>query len=75
MRDGDVRVAGTVGRELPGRVLLLHRDAVRPRATRRPRDGRFAFRFERLRKGRWQVVFVPSRGRALRATSNTGVVR
>jgi hypothetical protein len=75
MRDGDVRVTGTVQPRLPGRVLLLHRDAVSPRATRRPSNGRFTFRFERLRKGRWQVVFVPSRGRALRATSNTGVVR
>ena len=75
LRDGDVRIRGTVEPRLPGRVLLLHRDATTPRATKRPSQGRFSFRFERLRKGRWQVVFVPSRGRALRATSNTGVVR
>ena len=75
MRDGDIRVTGTVEPRLPGRLLLLHRNAVSPRAAKRPSKGRFAFRFERLRKGRWQVVFVPSRGRALRATSNTGVVR
>ncbi|HWM11471.1 MAG TPA: hypothetical protein VNO82_19090 [Solirubrobacteraceae bacterium] len=75
LRDGDVEVVGRVWPALPGRALLLRSDAVSPRARARPRNGRFAFRFDHLRRGRYQVVFVPSRGRALRSTSNTGVVR
>jgi hypothetical protein len=72
---GAIRIIGRVRPALPGRVLLLRSDAVKPMAVRRPRDGRFTFRFNRLRRGRYQAVFIPSKRRALRSTSNTGVIR
>ena len=75
LRDGDVKVTGRVWPDLPGKALLLRSDDVAARAKANARDGRFTFRFNHLRRGRYQVVFVPSRGRALRSTSNTGVLR
>jgi hypothetical protein len=76
LKDGDVRIAGRVWPALPGRALLLRSSDVAPRARTRPKkSGRFAFRFEHLPRGRYEVVFVPSRGRAQRSTSNRGVVR
>jgi hypothetical protein len=76
LKDGDVRIAGRVSPALPGRVLLLRTTDVSPRARTRPKkSGRFAFRFDHLSHGRYEVVFIPSAGRALRSTSNRGVVR
>ena len=60
---------------LPGRVLLLRSDAVRPTQTVKPRRGSFRFRATRPRRGRYQAVYIPSRRRAVRSTSNTGVIR
>ena len=72
---GAVKVKGRIRPKLPGRVLLLRRGAVEPTATARTRGGRFTLRLRSPRKGRYQVVFIPSGKRAERATSNTGVVR
>jgi len=72
---GAVKVKGRIRPKLPGRVLLLRRGAVEPTATARTRGGRFTLRLRSPRKGRYQVVFIPSGKRAERATSHSGVVR
>jgi hypothetical protein len=74
-RGGRVVVRGTVRPKLPGRVLLLRTTSALPAARTKARNGRFTFRFKRLRRGRYQAVFIPSKGRAERATSNKGAVR
>jgi hypothetical protein len=75
LRAGRVLVRGRVNPALPGRVLLLRGNAVKPSARTFARKGRFKFRFNRIRPGRYQAVFIPSKGRAERSTSNKGVVR
>jgi hypothetical protein len=75
MRDGGVLVRGRVSPRLPGRVLLLRSTAVKPSARTTARKGRFRFRLKNPRRGRYQAVFIPSKGRAERSTSNKGVVR
>jgi hypothetical protein len=75
VRAGGVLVRGRVNPALPGRVLLLRASAVKPSARTFARKGRFKFRFNRIRPGRYQAVFIPSKGRAERSTSNKGVVR
>ena len=75
MRDGGVLVRGRVNPSLPGRVLLLRTTAVKPSARTAARKGRFRFRLKNPRPGRYQAVFIPSKGRAERSTSNKGVIR
>jgi hypothetical protein len=75
MRDGGVLVRGRVNPALPGRVLLLRTTAVKPSARTTARKGRFRFLLKEPRPGRYQAVFIPSRGRAERSTSNKGVIR
>jgi hypothetical protein len=75
MRDGGVLVRGTVNPALPGRVLLLRTTAVKPSARTSARKGRFRFLLKNPRPGRYQAVFIPSKGRAERSTSNKGVIR
>ena len=75
LKGGVVLVRGKVRPKLPGRVLLLRTSAYRPTASTRPRKGRFTFRFRNPRRGRYQAVFIPSKDRAERATSNKGVIR
>jgi hypothetical protein len=73
LRGGRVRIDGTYAPALPGRALLLRRVSARPVATRAIAKGRFSFTFARghAPRGDLQVVVVPSRSRAGRATSNT----
>jgi hypothetical protein len=73
---GFVRIQGTYAPALPGRALLLGRFATSPTATASVRNGRFSFRIRRSRapRGGLQVVVIPSRNRAERATSNTVVL-
>jgi hypothetical protein len=73
--DGDALIVGRVRPKLPGRVLWLAADAVRPIATARVRDGRFRLRIANPRPGRYQAVSIPLGNRAERSTSNTGVIR
>jgi hypothetical protein len=75
MRDGGVLVRGRVSPRLPGRVLLLRTTAVKPSARTTARKGRFRFRLRNPRPGRYQAVFIPSKRRAERSTSNKGVIR
>ncbi len=75
LRRGRVLIRGTVRPKLPGRVLLLRTTSAVPAARTVARKGRFSFRFKNLRRGRYQAVFIPSKGRAERATSNKGVIR
>jgi hypothetical protein len=72
---GAAVVRGRVTPALPGRVLLLRGDAVRPTARAQARDGRFRIRLAAPRRGRYQAVFIPSGHAAERSTSNTGVIR
>jgi hypothetical protein len=72
---GGALITGTVRPKLPGRVLLLRTTDARPTKTVRARRGRFRIRLERPRRGRYQAVYIPSRRRAERSTSNTGVIR
>jgi hypothetical protein len=75
MRDGGVLVRGRVNPALPGRVLLLRTTAIKPSARTTARKGRFRFRLKNPRPGRYQAVFIPSKRRAERSTSNKGVIR
>lgn len=75
LRDGSALVLGSVRPRLPGRVLWLAADAVRPSTTARARDGRFRLRIRDPRPGRYQAVYIPLGDRAERSTSNTGVIR
>jgi hypothetical protein len=70
-----VVVTGRVSPRLPGRVLLLRTDAVRPTKTVRARSGRFTVALTSPKRGRYQVVFVPTGERAERSTSNTKSIR
>ncbi len=72
---GAVVVSGRVSPRLPGRVLLLRTNAVRPSAVTRARNGRFRFSARPLARGRYQAVFIPSGQRAERSTSRSGVLQ
>ncbi len=72
---GAAVIRGHVRPALPGRVLLLRGEAVRPTATARARDGRFRIRLGSPRSGRYQAVFIPSGDAAERSTSNPKVIR
>jgi hypothetical protein len=73
--DGSVTVTGTVDPRLPGKVLWLRTNAVRPSARTTTRNGTFRLRLEQPRHGRYQAVVIPDGDRAERATSNPGVIR
>jgi hypothetical protein len=76
LRGGGVRVTGAVKPALPGRVLLVRTTSPTPSARKTlTRGSRFTFRLKKPRPGRYQAVFIPSRGRAERSTSNTGAIR
>jgi hypothetical protein len=75
---GDTQVRGVVRPALPGKALLLRAGSSIPTVTKPVPTGvgRFTLRLpSTTRRGRYQVVFLPSRARAERATSNTGVIR
>jgi hypothetical protein len=75
LASGAARVRGRVTPALPGRVLWLRTTEYQPSARTVSTKGRFSFRFQHLRRGRYQAVFIPFKGRAERSTSNKGVVR
>ena len=75
LKGGGVLVRGTVRPKVLGRVMLLRTTSPTPSASKRIRKGRFTFRFKNLRRGTYQAVFIPSKGRAERGTSNRGVIR
>ncbi|MEV4422978.1 hypothetical protein AB0L40_23810 [Patulibacter sp. NPDC049589] len=69
-------VTGRVSPSLPGRVLLLRTDAVRPTKTVKARSGRFTVALTSPKRGgRYQAVFIPTGERAERSTSNTKRIR
>jgi len=70
-------LTGTVVPKLPGRALLLRPDSPVVIASRPVSGGRFSFRSSKRRRlhGAYQVVYVPSRERAERSTSNTAHIR
>ena len=73
--DGSAVVTGTVDPKLPGRVLWLRSNAIRPSARATTRTGKFTLRLKSPQPGRYQAVVIPDGKRAERATSNTGVIR
>lgn len=75
-KDGSAVVTGTVDPKLPGRIQWLRTNAIKPAARTRTRsNGTFTLRLKKPKRGRYQVVFIPSGERAERSTSNTGVIR
>jgi hypothetical protein len=74
-KGGSVTVTGTVDPKLPGKVLWLRTNAVKPSARATTRNGTFRLRLKHPRPGRYQAVVIPNGDRAERATSNTGVIR
>ena len=65
-----VLIRGRTDPGLPGKALLLGSGAATPSARSKVRDGRFKFDLERLEKGRYVAVYIPSNDRAERSTSN-----
>ena len=75
-KDGSATVTGTVDPKLPGRIQWLRSNAVTPSARTTTRsNGSFTLRIKKPKRGRYQVVFIPSRERAERSVSNPGVIR
>ena len=75
-KDGSATVTGTVDPKLPGRIQWLRSNAVTPSARTTTRsNGSFTLRLKKPKRGRYQVVFIPSGERAERSVSNTGVIR
>ena len=69
-------MTGTVNPKLPGRIQWLRSNAVTPSARTTTRsNGTFTLRLKKPKRGRYQVVFIPSNERAERSMSNTGVIR
>jgi hypothetical protein len=74
-RRGRVVLTGRVSPRLPGRVLLLRGEAVRPTKTVRAAAGRFTVVLNAPKRGRYKAVFIPTGERAERSTSNTKSIR
>jgi hypothetical protein len=75
-RAGGARLFGVTRPALRGRLLLLPADGYRPVAAKNAfTGGVFRFTFKQLRPGRYQVVYVPAKGRAERSTSNVARLR
>jgi len=74
---GATVISGRIDPSLPGRLLLLAVNEVRPSATRAAHGKRFRFRFgpEKLAPDRYQVVYIPAKARAERSTSGAVRVR
>lgn len=69
------RAWGTVDPAIPGRVLILPVNGIFPVAKTTVRNGRYSIRSNRIRRGRYQAVFIPEKSRAERATSKTGKLK
>lgn len=72
-KGGVAYLSGAVTPALPGRALLLRPGSPAVVARTKVAHGRFAF--HRRLHGVYQVVYVPSHGRAERSTSNTARIR
>jgi hypothetical protein len=77
LRSGALRIHGRTDPGLPGRLLLLGANDVRPAETRQASAARFTLRLPpgALAPGGYEVVYIPARGRAERSTSNLVRVR
>ena len=73
--NGRTRIRGTTSPWLPGRLQLIKTTAFVPVARKTIRGGAFSFTPRRLRPGRWQVIYTPSGGRAVRSISKAVRVR
>jgi hypothetical protein len=73
--NGVVVVKGVTAPKLPGRLLLLNTNAVKPAAKKATfKGGKFAFK-KKLKPGRYLVVYVPRNDRAERSASKAVRVR
>ena len=75
LRNGKTRITGVTGPWLPGRVQLIKTTAFSPAASKQIAGGKFSFPARRLSPGRWQVIYTPSGGRAVRSISPAVRVR
>ncbi len=73
--NGKTRITGLTSPWLPGRVQLIKTTAFRPAASKQIAGGKFFFSPRRLSPGRWQVIYTPSGGRAVRSISPAVRVR
>ena len=74
LRSGGTKVSLRGSPALPGRLLLLRTNEVRPTSKKVSR-GRVTLRFKKRLRGRFQAVYIPSSARAERSTSKTGATR
>ena len=72
---GKTRIKGVTSPWLPGRVQLIKTTAFVPAASKQIQGGAFSFNPRRLSPGRWQVIYTPAGGRAVRSISPAVRVR
>lgn len=70
LRSGKVKIKGVTRPALPGRVQLFKTTAFFPRASKQIGGGMFSFSPVDLRPGRYEVIYTPRNGRAVRDISN-----
>jgi hypothetical protein len=75
LRNGKIRIKGMTDPWLPGRVQLFKTTAFTPTAGKLIQGGAFAFTPRRLSAGRWEVLYTPANGRAVRSFSAAVRVR
>ena len=72
---GKTKITGKTNPALPGKVKLYKTTAFFATASKEIDGGRFSFPAKRLKPGRYEVIYTPSQGRALRDISNKVTVR
>ena len=75
LANGKTRIKGMTSPWLPGRVQLIKTTAFVPAATKQITGGAFSFTPRRLSPGRWQVIYTPAGGWAVRSISPAVRVR
>ncbi|HXV33757.1 MAG TPA: hypothetical protein VD769_07085 [Gaiellaceae bacterium] len=75
LRNGKTRIQGVARPKLPGRIQLIKTTAFVPAASKTIAGGSFRFTARKLKPGRWQVIYTPRAGRAVRSISPAVRVR
>ena len=70
LANGKTKITGKTDPALPGRVQLFKTTAFFPTTTKQIGGGTFSLPAKNLKPGRYQVLYTPSGGRALRDFSN-----
>ncbi len=74
-KNGVTRIVGVVRPALPGRLLLIRTTEYRPSLTLKTSRRSFTFRVRYPRRGRYEVIFIPSGNRAERTTSHAFTIK